>query len=205
MRLNTFEKALMNNPIRAALQRHFEARILKKLGGKMRGGLALEIGCGRGMGACIIFEEFRAEHVHAVDIDSHMVQLAGHTSCRRPRKPILWVGDTLNIAVPSNTYDAVFDFGAIHHVAQWRDTIREVYRVLKPGGRFYVEEILEKYIVHPLFRRLLDHPQQDRFTRAQFAEALEKNGFTVTASGEFIELFAWFIADKPTPDADASQ
>ena len=75
MRLNTFEKALMNNPIRAALQRHFEARILKKLGGKMRGGLALEIGCGRGMGACIIFEEFRAEHVHAFDIDPHMVCL----------------------------------------------------------------------------------------------------------------------------------
>ena len=205
MRLNTFEKALMNNPIRAALQRHFEARILKKLGGTMRGGLALEIGCGRGIGTCIIFEEFRAEHVHAFDIDPHMVQLAGHTSCRRPRKPILWVGDTLNIAVLSNTYDAVFDFGAIHHVVQWRDTIREVYRVLKPGGRFYVEEILEKYIVHPLFRRLLDHPQQDRFTRAQFTEAREKNGFTVTASGEFIELFAWFIADKPTPDADASQ
>ena len=201
MRLNTFEKALMNNPIRAALQRHFEARILKKLGGKIRGGLALEIGCGRGMGACIIFEEFRAEHVHAFDIDPHMVKLAGYASCRRPRKPILWVGDTLNIAVPSNTYDTVFDFGAIHHVVQWRDTIREVYRVLKPGGRFYVEEILEKYIVHPLFRRILDHPQQDRFNRAQFVEALEQNGFTVTASGEFIELFAWFIADKPTPDA----
>jgi uncharacterized protein with von Willebrand factor type A (vWA) domain len=52
-----------------------------------------------------------------------------------------------------------------------------------------------------LFRRLLDHPQQDRFTRAQFAEALEQNGFTVTASGELMQLFAWFIADKPTPDA----
>ena len=38
----------------------------------------------------------------------------------------------------------------------------------------------EKYIIHPLFRRLLDHPQQDRFTRAQFAEALEQNGFTVS-------------------------
>jgi ubiquinone/menaquinone biosynthesis C-methylase UbiE len=76
-----------------------------------------------------------------------------------------------------------------------------VYRMLKPGGRFYTEEILEKYIGHPLFRRLLDHPQQDRFTRAQFAEALKQNGFTVIASGEFVELFAWFIADKPTPDA----
>ena len=201
MRLNTFEKALMNNPIRAALQRHFEARILKKLGGTMRGGLALEIGCGRGIGTCILFEEFGADHVHAFDIDPHMVQLAGQSSCRRLLKSTLWVGDTVNIAVRSNTYDAVFNFGAIHHVVQWRDAVREAYRVLKPGGRFYVEEILERYIVHPLFRRLLDHPQQDRFNQAQFAEALEQNGFTIAASGEFMQLFAWFIADKPAPDA----
>ena len=136
MRLNTFEKALMNNPIRAALQRHFEARILKKLGGTMQGGLALEIGCGRGIGTCIIFEEFRAEHVHAFDIDPHMVQLARHTSCCRSRKSTLWVGDTLNIAVSSNTYDAVFDFGAIHHVVQWRDTIRDGVPCAQTRGAF---------------------------------------------------------------------
>ena len=59
----------------------------------------------------------------------------------------------------------------------------------------------EKYIVNPLFRRLLDHPQQDRFTRAQFAEALEQKGFSLTATGEFMELFAWFIADKPTHES----
>jgi uncharacterized protein with von Willebrand factor type A (vWA) domain len=59
----------------------------------------------------------------------------------------------------------------------------------------------EKYIIHPLFRRLLDHPQQDRFTRAQFAEALEQNGFAEAATGEVIQLLAWFIADKPPHDA----
>jgi hypothetical protein len=60
---------------------------------------------------------------------------------------------------------------------------------------------VEKYIIHPLFRRLLDHPEQDRFTRAQFVEALDQNGFTAAATGEFIQLFAWFIADKPPHDA----
>jgi hypothetical protein len=60
-----------------------------------------------------------------------------------------------------------------------------------------VEEILEKYIVHPLFRRLLDHPQQDRFNRSQFIQALEQNGFDLIASSEFLQLFAWFVADKP--------
>ena len=36
MLLNRAEKALMNNPLRAALQRHFEARRLLHMGGPMR-------------------------------------------------------------------------------------------------------------------------------------------------------------------------
>ena len=41
---------LINNPIRAALQRHVEARRFLRMGGPLRGGRALEIGCGRGVG-----------------------------------------------------------------------------------------------------------------------------------------------------------
>ena len=48
MLLNRFEYRLMNNPLRAALQRHCEARRLLTMGGAMNGGVALEIGCGRG-------------------------------------------------------------------------------------------------------------------------------------------------------------
>jgi hypothetical protein len=44
MLLNRFEYVLMNNPLRATLQRHVEVRQLLRLGGPMRGGRALEIG-----------------------------------------------------------------------------------------------------------------------------------------------------------------
>jgi hypothetical protein len=48
MRLN--ELALMSNPVRALVQRHVEVPRLLRLGGRMTGGRALEIGCGRGAG-----------------------------------------------------------------------------------------------------------------------------------------------------------
>jgi hypothetical protein len=54
MLLNAVEKALMNNPARGAIPRHFEARRLLDLGGPMAGGKALEVGCGRGVGVEII-------------------------------------------------------------------------------------------------------------------------------------------------------
>ena len=197
MRLNPIEKTLMNNPIRAAFQRHVEARGLKHLGGRMTGGLALEMGCGRGIGARIIIEEFGADMVHAFDLDSHMVRLARRVVLEAEKPSVFWVGNAVSIPARDNSFDAVFDFGAIHHIVHWRDAICEVFRVLKPGGRFYVEEILRKYIVHPLFRRILTHPQEDRFDHGCFIEALQKSGFRIIDTDSFMQLYGWFIADKP--------
>ena len=50
MLLNRLECALMNNPIRAVVQRRLEAHRLLSLGGRKSGGVAREIGCGRGVG-----------------------------------------------------------------------------------------------------------------------------------------------------------
>jgi SAM-dependent methyltransferase len=74
--LNRLEYALMNNPVRAGLQRHVEARRLLRMGGPMHGGRALEIGCGRGVGTELILDMFGAERVDAFDLDPRMVALA---------------------------------------------------------------------------------------------------------------------------------
>ena len=47
----------------------------------------------------------------------------------------LWTGDVTPIPTPTATYDAVFDFGILHHVTEWRCALAEVARVLRPGGR----------------------------------------------------------------------
>lgn len=199
MELNIVEKLLMNNPIRALLHRHFEARRLLSLGGVTNGGLALEAGCGRGVGVKLLQDVFKVERVHAFDLDPHMIARARHLLRDRQDSVKLWVGDVTAIPARDHTYDHIFDFGAIHHVIDWRASLEEIYRVLKPGGRIYIEEILEKYIVHPLFRRLLDHPQHDRFNLQEFVKGLQDAGFIIRETDQFIEMYAWFVADKPGP------
>jgi ubiquinone/menaquinone biosynthesis C-methylase UbiE len=197
MLLNRIEYAAMNNRFRAAIQQHFEAQRLLQMGGPMEGGAALEIGCGRGVGAELILEIFGADRVDAFDLDPRMIFLASQRLKARGPRARLWVGDATSIPAPDATYNAVFDFGIIHHIPCWRSALAEVRRVLKPGGRFYVEEVLRRFIQHPIARRLLAHPQVDRFDREGFSNALTEAGFDLVAARELWGSFAWFIANKP--------
>jgi ubiquinone/menaquinone biosynthesis C-methylase UbiE len=194
MLLNTFEKALMNNPVRAAIQRRFEMPRFLSMGGRMKGGRALEVGCGRGVGTELILELSGAVHVDAFDLDPDMVVRARRRL--KGGRARIWVGDVCKIDAEAQAYDAVFDFGIIHHVPDWRDALCEIHRVLKPGGRLYAMEVLDRLILHPVWRRLLDHPLEDRFDHDTFSNALESVGLKVSASRKMGCQFAWFIANK---------
>ena len=197
MLLNRVEYALMNNPLRAAIQRHFEAARLLRMGGPMQGGAALEMGCGRGVGVQLILDVFGADVVDAFDLDASMVALARRRLELTGSRARFWVGDATSIPVPESRYDAVFDFGIIHHIPRWRPALTEVRRVLKPGGRFFAEEVLGRFIQHPVTRRILEHPQGDRFDRQGFHAALSEAGLDVTDATELWHSFAWFVAAKP--------
>lgn len=180
MKLNAVEKALMNNPVRATLQRHYEAPLLQRLGGTVDGGAVLEVGCGRGVGTQLIIERFRAGHVTAFDLDTDMVDQARRRLAHHmPQRVSLSVMDVTAIEAADATFDAVFDFGIIHHVPDWRAGLREIRRVLKPGGRFYFEEVTLHALQRWSYRTFTDHPDHDRFTGAEFIAACEDTGLAV--------------------------
>jgi len=194
MLLNAVEKAMMNNPVRAAVQRRFEAKRLLEMGGALPAGArALEIGCGRGVGTELVLDLFGAASVDAFDLDPDMVARAKKRLGDRAR---IWVGDAEKIDAPDATYDAVFDFAIIHHVPAWRNALAEAARVLRPGGRFYVEEIMRAFIHSPVWRRILDHPMEDRFDARELHEALVDAGFDVIAERRLFDQVAWFVAEK---------
>lgn len=191
MKLNTIEKALMNNPIRALFQRHHEAAILERLGGKCEGKKVLEIGCGRGVGTEIILERFGAAEVHAFDLDPDMIDIARRRLAKYGQEKLrVSVGDAERIDAPDNSYDAVFDFGIIHHIPEWQNSVKEVARVLKPGGKFYFEEVTKKALDRWFYRTFLKHPTENRFTGEAFVSELEKNEITVGNNKQF-----WLLND----------
>lgn len=192
MRLNAVEKALMNNPVRALVQRRHEARLMERLGGRTEGLRVLEIGCGRGVGTEIIFERFGAREVHAFDIDPDMVARARRRLSRYPADRLrLSVGDAAALDAEDESFDAVFDFGIIHHVPGWRRAVLEVARVLRPGGRFFFEEVTRQALSRRFYRTFLSHPPPSNwFDAAEFVAEVERCGIAVGGN-----TAGWFFGD----------
>ncbi len=181
MKLNPVEKKLMNNSVRALIQRRYEAAVMERLGGHVEGRRVLEVGCGRGVGTEIIFKRFRAREVHAFDLDPDMVARACvRLSVYLPDRLKLFVGDAAAIEEPDASFDAVFDFAIIHHIPNWKDAVAEVARVLRPGGLFFFEEVTSQALGRWFYRKFLEHPtSQHWFHRELFISELERQGILV--------------------------
>ena len=199
MKLNRLETILMNNPLRAAVQRHMEMPWFQRHGHLANGGSVLEVGCGQGSGIGMIHDRFGASRVDAFDADRRMVRRAARQTAQRGYRGVLWVGSATAIPAAEAVYDAVFDFGVLHHVVSWRDALVEIYRVLRPGGVFFAYEILSGFITHPIWRCLLTHPQEDRFDHTGFLGALTQTGFHVAAEATGWNTFGIYVAHKNNP------
>ncbi len=146
MRLNIIERLITNNPLRAFSQRKIEGPLLKKMASFDRYSYCLEIGCGRGVGAEVIVKIFGAEKVIAIDIDPEQIEKAQRSISPELRDRIVFkLGDAMAIDEPDGIFDAVFSFGVLHHMEDWRRAIKEVSRVLKPGGSSFLKNPCEHF------------------------------------------------------------
>ncbi|GAA2632035.1 class I SAM-dependent methyltransferase [Actinomadura fulvescens] len=203
MLMNRIETVVINNPVRRALQRWYEAPVLERLGGPLPvGARVLEIGCGPGYGARLLLEHFGAAQVDAVDLDPAMAARARRRLAPYRGRVRVGVADATDLRplIPDDgVYDAVFDFGIIHHIPTWRNALDEVARVLKPGGTFYFEEVTKHALDRASYRLLFDHPAHDRFTDTDFLAELAAHG--LAARGHRTIVFGDFVlgAAERTP------
>ena len=168
MKLNLAERLLVNNPARALVQRFYEAPLLRKLGGRVENARVLEIGCGRGVGVQILLQQFGAGQVCGIDLDPLQLRRAKNRLAPGLNGRSYLAAASLEcLPFPDAYFDAVFDFGVIHHAREWQTGIAEIRRVLKPCGRFFFEEVTRTALNRWLYRTFLDHPVEKPLQRGR--------------------------------------
>ena len=103
-------------------------------------------------------------------------------------RPAFVVGDVREIPFRDGTVDAVYSMGTIEHFDEYPQAVREIYRVLKPGGTAIIgvpnklDPFLRPLLVHLMnLRGLYGYGMEKSFTPGELRRVLEAAGFRVKA------------------------
>ncbi len=196
MKLNWAERLVVNNPVRVMIQRLI-VRWIGKTVAADPAARVLEVGCGRGAGACLILEKFRPALLHALDLDRRMIRQAlGYLTPEQLGRISLYVGDVYRLPYRDASLDGVFGFGVLHHLPDWRGGLKEIARVLKPGGYYFLEEFYPQFYQNFLARRLFLHPEDDRFYSRDLRQGLEECGLSLRCCLEQKQLGILAVVSK---------
>lgn len=101
----------------------------------LKGKRVLEVGSGRGKGAAYLAQHFKPKTFVGLDLNHERIELArkywGHT----PNLDFT-VGNAMDMPIHSESFDVVFNVESSFHYPDFDKFVREVYRVLTPGGLF---------------------------------------------------------------------
>ena len=196
MKLNWAERWVVNNPTRV-IQQRIEINLLHRMASLRPGALVLEIGCGRGVGAVLISEKFQPAIMHAMDLDFEMIKKAQKRFKNYNQlRAGFYVGDVMQLPYKDATFDAVFGFGMLHHVPDWKGGLAEIARVLKKGGCYFFEELYPSLYQNVITRHILLHPAENRFTSEDWKDALQEMKLLVQKSVEQKKLGILGVAIK---------
>lgn len=160
----------------------------------------LDLGAGKGRYTKHLMAKFSDKDFYCVDLSEKLIK-------RLPDNINKKFGTILNIPYPDNSFDCVFCCEALEHCIDLEFAIKEICRVLAPGGKLI---IVDKNIKNLGKLRLADFEQW--FDEAKLKRMMENLGLTTTVvrnlayeDGKKDNLFSAWIGKKSQDILDDKQ
>lgn len=120
--------------------------------GDVVGKSLLDLGCGAGENS--VYFAQRGAHCVASDYSPGMVDVALKLAAQHGVSIEGQVINAMEIDYPDNSFDIVYAANLLHHIPEPMVTIREIHRVLKPGGKMCFWDPLRHNPVINVYRRI---------------------------------------------------
>lgn len=150
----------------------------------------LEVGSGVGAQTQILLEHYPAAKIQCVDASPEQVARAKTAlgEAVQSGRVAIEQADALHLPFPGQSFDGAFICWFLEHVQKPTDILREVHRVLRPGGLLYCNEVLNStFFVHPKSPATIEYWRQfneeqeafrgDPYIGAKLANQLLHAGF----------------------------
>ncbi|WVZ49690.1 hypothetical protein U9M48_001024 [Paspalum notatum var. saurae] len=185
--------------LRESIKR-FEHFIALQLGLK-KGMKVLDVGCGIG-GPLIEISRFSSTEITGLNNNAYQISRCKDliSSAGLSEQCNLIKGDFMNMPFPDNTFDAAYAIESTIHAPDLLGAYREIYRVLKPGQYFAVDELCLTERFDPSNSKHRDIKAEielgcglpDVRSTSQCIQAMKDAGFEVVFAKDMTE-------DSPSP------
>lgn len=133
----------------------------------------LDVGCGTGRLLRRVRDAFPAARLVGIDPAAGMIDVAR----RKGGDAIDFVvGDAESLDAPDYAFDLVFTTLSFHHWHDQREGLRQIHRVMRPGGVFVLSDLVLQWWMEPF--AVLARARDRMHTLAEFRGLLMGAGFT---------------------------
>ena len=118
---------------------------------------ALDLGCGTGEMMKMLLQVDDQRELYGIDLSEKMLSVAESKLSGKVR---LVLGDSEHLPFADNFFDVVYCNDSFHHYPAPENVIREVQRVLKPGGTFLIGDCWQPLVGRAIMNFYMRHSKE---------------------------------------------